>query len=228
MRRSSTALTVTSLLSLFWLSMPPISATGLPPSPEHELIGRATFIFRRVVETPSAAIPASVMQRARALAVFPAAVGETGCYSGLGIVSARGNSSQDWTMPALIAFEGQIPLSLDVASLDFVFVALTPTGADYFKRPESALTGDRFIAPGPLGQGTPVKTGTDILAYMQFGDFFAGVTVRELSVRQLKDASARVYGKPYSTADVLRGGFKAPSVAQAWRDALASYFREMS
>ena len=162
------------------------------------------------------------------LAVFPGSVGEASCYTGLGIASARDIVNGNWTAPATMAFEGRIPVSLDVSKVDFIFVALTPRGADYFKAPQSSLAAGDVLAPGPLGQNARIDMNTDILAYMQFGDFFAGVTVGEFSLREMNDANARLYGKPYSTADLWRGGLRLPVAAEIWRAALRSSFRETS
>jgi lipid-binding SYLF domain-containing protein len=168
------------------------------------------------------------MRRARVLAVFPGSVGEASCYTGLGIASARDIVNGNWTAPATMAFEGRIPVSLDVTNVDFIFVALTPRGADYFRAAQSSLAAGDVIAPGPLGQNTRIDMNTDVLAYMQFGDFFAGITVEEFSLREMNDVNARLYGIPYSTADVWRGGLRRPVAAEIWRAALQSYFRETS
>ena len=68
------------------------------------------------------------------------------------------------------------------------------------------------------------------MAYMQFGDFFAGVTVNDWIVSELKDANARLYGRAYSTEDIVRGAgfFHLPPAARSWRNAIVAYFRELS
>lgn len=62
------------------------------------------------------------------------------------------------------------------------------------------------IAPGALGRDTPVNINADLLAYMQFGGYFAGVTIDDWIIGEMKESSA----------------------ARVWRDALADYFRDMS
>jgi lipid-binding SYLF domain-containing protein len=86
------------------------------------------------------------------------------------------------------------------------------------------------IVPGTLGQDTRVRLDADLLGYMQAGDYFAGITIRDWTIREVRDANARLYGRPYSTDDIVRGAgfFHLPPAARSWRGAIAAYFREMS
>src|SRR5438552_504899 len=131
MRRLAIVLALASVPLLGWLSIPPARATvsgslvqqlptALPPTPEVELISNATLVFRRAVELPSAAIPASVLQTARALAIFPGASYDGTTYCAAGIVSARGADPLHWTPPAVITLQAKIPVRLDVDAIDFV------------------------------------------------------------------------------------------------------------
>lgn len=44
-------------------------------------------------------------------------------YYGVGILSARGARPDYWTLPAVIAFQGALPIVLEVDSIDLVLVA---------------------------------------------------------------------------------------------------------
>jgi hypothetical protein len=46
----------------------------------------------------------------------------------------------------------------------------------------------------------------------------------------MTESNAVLYGRPYSTDDIVRGAgfFHTRGPARMWRDALAAYFREMS
>jgi lipid-binding SYLF domain-containing protein len=216
-----------SLVFVSWLSMPsaPVAES---PSPETELISNATLILQRAVDVPSAAIPASVMFRAKAVAVFPGAITDGAAYCGPGIVSARDDSSFEWTAPAGVTLQGSIPPRLDVDALDFVLVALTPGGVARLSGRATGSLGPYAVAQGPLEQNAGAVIDADLVGYMQFGDFFGGVMVSDFTINEMKGANARIYGHPYGTADVFRGGFTVPVFAQAWRNALSRYFGEMS
>jgi lipid-binding SYLF domain-containing protein len=222
------ALATAGILASLSLSSTP-SAISPDGGPE-DLLREATFVFERAVDERAAAIPLSVLLRARAIAVFPHAVKQEARYSGEGIMSARGATPNYWTPPAVLEFEGAIPLDLESRNVDFIFVAQTARGLDY-------MIQDRFvspviipIAPGAIGYDTPVRIDADLLAYMHFADYFAGVTVDDWMISQSKAGNALLYGRPYSTDDIVHGSgfFHLPPAARSWRNALMACFREMS
>jgi lipid-binding SYLF domain-containing protein len=181
MRRRN-ALGVVAIIAVFalWMSS---TASGISPAEtEEDLLRSATFVFERAVDRRASAIPMSVLLRARGIAVFPHAAKLGTHYSGQGIMSARGAAPSYWTPPAVLELEGAIPLDLEHRSIDFVIVAQSARGLD-------SLIQDRFVspviipmAPGALGDDAPVRIDADLVAYMQFGDYFAGVTVNEWTI----------------------------------------------
>ena len=230
MSRWSTVLALAATTAFAWL---PFSATPSARSPvtlEDDLLRHATAVFQRAVDPGAAAIPASLLMEARAIAVFPNALKEGSRYIGRGVLSARGASPAFWTPPAVIAFEGTIPLDLECETADFVLIARTPRGLDYLIQPGFVSPVVPPMAPGPLGRDTRMRMDADVLAYLQFGDYFAGITVRDWSVAELRDANAALYGRRYSSEDIVNGEgfFHLPPAARAWRNAIVAYFRELS
>jgi lipid-binding SYLF domain-containing protein len=230
MRRPHLALIFVSIGILAGLSLtPPVTATS-EISEEDELLQNATLVFSRAVDTPAAAIPAAALMRATGIAVIPAATGQRNRYQGRGVMSARGARPDDWTPPAVIAFEGGIPFDLETGPIDVVLVAQTRRGLDSLVQEGSSAEIARPAAAGALGHSSPGGISADVLAYMQFARYFAGVTVTDWVVREVRSSNAILYGRPYSTDDIIRGAgfFHVPPAARKWRYAIASYFREMS
>jgi lipid-binding SYLF domain-containing protein len=229
MRRPHLALIFLSIGTLAGLSLNPSVTATSPISEEDELLRNATLVFSRAVDTPAAAIPAAVLIRASGIAVIPAATGQQNRYHGKGVLSARGARPDDWTPPAVIAFEGAIPFDLEAGPIDVVLVAQTRRGLDSLVQEGSSRQIARSIAPGALGHSAPA-INADVLAYMQFADYFAGVTVTDWITQEVKASNAILYGRPYSTDDIVRGAgfFHLPYAARMWRDTIADYFREMS
>jgi lipid-binding SYLF domain-containing protein len=214
-----------------WLATSVKLGAGAPPSAEEVLIRAATRIFQRAMDAPSAAIPSAAMARAQAIAVIPGARNDGAYSAGNGIVSARRglrNDGPQWSAPAIITYDGQMTPTLDVGTLDLILVAITPRGLAYLSDDETSFTAANVIQPGPLGQDARINTNTDVLAYMQFGDYFAGVTLEQWSVCAAPFANERLYGKPLNTKTVFRGELSVPALAQAWRNALAAYSKESS
>ena len=230
MRRSFSLLALASISTLLWLSSASTSSAVSPTSLEDELLRHATLVLQRAVDTSPAAIPASVMLRARAIAIVPGAFKEGTRYSGLGVVSAQGANPAYWTPPAVLSFEGAIPLDLETDAIDFVLVAQTARGLEYLSLARFVSPVIHPIFPGPVGQNTRVQPSADLLAYIQFGDYFAGVTVEDWMTTEMTSSNAQLYGRPYTTDEIIRGDgfFHLPPAAQLWRTALMGYFSRMS
>lgn len=230
MRRSFTALALATTSTFAWLSLSATSSATSPTSLEDELLRNATLVFLRAVDKPATAIPVSIMLRAHGIAVIPAAAKDGALYYGVGVLSARGVNPEAWTPPAVLAFQGAIPLDLEADRLDFVVVAQTWRGLDHLTQERFASPVTQPIFPGPLGPDARARMNADLLAYMQFGDYFAGVTIDDWEISEMKSANEQLYGRPYSADDILRGAgfFRLPPAARLWRDALRAYFREMS
>jgi lipid-binding SYLF domain-containing protein len=217
-------------MGVMFLLVPSSPSAISPVIPEDELLADAAIVFRRVVDDRAAAIPLSVLVQAHAIAVFPRAYKEGQRYYATGVMSARGATPTNWTPPAVLELEGALPLDLDNVAVDFVLIAQTRRGLDYLMQERFASPVIIPIVPGALGHDTRVRIDADLVAYMQFGDYFAGVTVNDWMVSESKAANARLYGRPYSTEDIVRvaGFFHLPPSARMWRNALVAFFREMS
>jgi lipid-binding SYLF domain-containing protein len=220
------------ILAGIFAALSPAATTSAPSptSDENELLHTATLVFTRAVATPAAAVPAAVLMRATAVAAIPSAVKDGTRHYGRGVVSARGARPDYWTPPAVIAFEGDIPLDLDSTAVDFLVIAQTRRGADYLTLGRFTSTAPYSMVPGALGHNAPVRINADLLAYAQFDSHFAGVTIDNWIVDDIRDSNAVLYGRPYSTDEIVRGAgfFHVPSPARMWRETLARYFREMS
>jgi lipid-binding SYLF domain-containing protein len=231
MRRPIVLALLTFGCGSLWLATSVKLAAGAPPSAEDILLRNATRVFQRAMDAPFAAIPSAVMARAQAIAVIPGA-GNDGAYSaGTGVISARSGLSNDgphWSAPAIITYDGQMMPTLDVGTIDLILVAISPRGLAYLSDDETSFTAANGIQPGPLGQDARINTNTDVLAYVQFGDYFAGITLEQWSVCTAPFANERLYGKPLNTKTVFRGGLGVPTPAQAWRNALAAHSKESS
>jgi lipid-binding SYLF domain-containing protein len=166
-----------------------------------EILRNATLVLRRTLDPPSAAIPAHVMTRARAIVVIPAARTDEDRYYGMGVISARGPGPGHWAPPSALSFQGAIPVNLDSANVDFILVALTPGGLDALTK-GLALPGSLRVHPGPLDQGENEELDADVLGYMQFGDYFAGIPIENWTLVGMNSVN------------------QAPSAAREWLDAL--------
>jgi lipid-binding SYLF domain-containing protein len=230
MRKWLANLTVTSTLCFAWLFLAATPSATSPTSPEDELLRDATLVFERATAVPHAAIPAHIMLRARGIVVIPLAERDGSLYYGVGVFSARQGGLEEWTPPAILAFQGAIPIELESEILDFILLPMSARGLNYLTQERFAAPLFTPIAPGPLGDDLQVRTSPDLVGYLRFGQYFAGVTIDDWEISEIRSSNMQLYGRPYSTDAIVRGAgfFQLPKTARLFRQALRAYFREMS
>ena len=217
------------LLSGFtWMLIAATTSAQSPTSLEDELLRNATLVFERATRMPNAAIPAAVMLRARGVVVIPSAHTAGTLYYGTGAFSARKGPFDEWTAPAILAFQGALPVALESQDVDFVLLPMTPLGMN-------TLLQERYTggALGPIvagGMGPHVQAGPsdDILGYVRFGNYFAGMMIDAWHVSEMRISNKQLYGRAYTTDDIARGAgfFHLPKGARQFREALSAYFRD--
>jgi len=182
-------------------------------------------VFRRVLDTPSPAIPSSIMDRARALVVVPGARAEGRTYYGLAVLAVAETDGGRWAPPAITAFRGSIPMEIPSTKVDFVVIALSATGTDRLTRSNMVPVAQQLDA-GPLEEDAREALDADLVGYMQFGDYFAGVPIDDWTLITMRGANEELYGRPYTTIDLLhRGLLTVPVAARPWQQAIDDYFR---
>lgn len=225
MNRAPAPARMLAVLAFAALALSALTAAVRMPV-EDEVLRDATLVFRHAM-TPPAAIPPSVIAQARAIAVVPRAQRDGNLYYGLGVLSGR-SGFDGWTPPAVVSFQGELPLQLESNEVDFVLVALTPRGVDYLTQAEFAALLSQPFNAGPLK--TPALVRADLVAYVRFALMFAGVAIDNWEIRDNTAGNAILYGHPYSSDEILGGAgfFHLPKAARMWREALVSTMRETS
>ncbi len=208
------------------------SIASIPLPFEEQLLQQAATVLTRVLDTPRPAIPQSVLERTRAIVVVPGAstqwsLGDRGSAM-TGVLSARGATPDHWSPPAIVGLRGAIAAKLDVDNFDVILIAQTARGLDALMAERQWLPGSVVIAPGPVIEGEAIDG--DLVAYVRFENYVAGVAIDEWTIESLKDANAVLYGKGYSTESIVRGlgFFQLQPAARAWRNTLAEVFGRMS
>jgi lipid-binding SYLF domain-containing protein len=230
MRKWLALFTLIFTVTFAWLALAAAPSATSPTSPEDELLRDATLVFERATTMPYAAIPAHIMLRARGIFVIPAAERDGGLYYGVGAFSAREGGLEEWTPPAIVAFQGAIPIELEAEILDFILLPMSSRGLNYLTQERFAAPLVNQIAAGPLGHDGYVRMNADLLGYLRFGQYFAGVTIEAWEIRGRESSNMQLYGRPYSTDEIVRGAgfFHLPRTARLFRQTLTAYLREMS
>jgi lipid-binding SYLF domain-containing protein len=173
------------------------------------------------------AIPASILRRAYAVAVFPASPTEATVHEGSGVISAKGRRSNRW-LPAIVSFKAKLRLSPGRNVGDIFIIALTPRGFSRLAQRGAPLRIDAGIPAGPVGQNTAEHVVADFVAYGQYRRVFAGVAVEQMTIDEDVEALNDLYGPDVDLQDVLDGGLKnAPRAALDWSNTLDAYVHRM-
>lgn len=193
---------------------------------------KATQVLAEMASGKDTEIPADILARARAVAVFPGvtkgAVIFGGRY-GQGVVSVRRPAHDQWSTPAFFTIGGgSSGLQLGGQVVDLVLLVMTQRGVDSLLRSEFTLGGDATLAAGPKslheGADTDGRFKAEIFSYARSAGFFAGVSFEGASVHPDGDAIRHLYGAAADSREVLLGTkYVPPPAARPFVAALRKY-----
>jgi lipid-binding SYLF domain-containing protein len=207
-------------------------STVLVQSDEAKRVAEATVVLNEIMGTPDKAIPASILEKAEAIAVFPSLFKGgllVGGQFGRGILSVRDRKSGTWSSPAFLTITGgSFGLQIGGQAVDLVLVVNDRRGLQQLVGNQFKVGADASVAAGPVGRdasaATDIQMRAKILSYSRTRGAFAGVSINGSTIRQDRDANERFYGTAYRTSQIVfdrLGG--APEPVAAWRDALTKY-----
>jgi lipid-binding SYLF domain-containing protein len=192
-------------------------------------ITKSAEVLNEIMATPDKAIPDKVMDHAKCLAVVPSivkiAVGFGGEH-GKGVVTCR--AAKGWTAPAPISITGgSWGLQLGGQAIDLVMVVTNDEGMQHLLASKFKLGADASAAAGPVGRDTAADTDismrAEVLTYSRARGVFAGIDLSGAVVKQDKDETAVLYGKPIPFADILNGKVTAPPGSEPFLAAVRKY-----
>jgi lipid-binding SYLF domain-containing protein len=175
-----------------------------------------------------------VLDEAEGLAVFPSVIKGgllIGGHRGKGILSVRARGGRTWSAPAFLTLTGgSIGAQIGGQAIDLVLVIMNPRGIERLVANQVKVGVDASVAAGPVGRdaeaSTDIQMRAEILSYSRARGLFAGVTIKGSTVRADRDANTVIYGRPYTTREIVfdrLGG--APAAIGPWRAALGRYVR---
>ncbi len=221
------ALVTFSLLAL----APPVHAQ----SDQADRVRESRTVFDEIMNAPDKAIPASVLDKAEAIAIFPSTLKGgfiVGGHRGRGVLSVRNREDGTWSPPAFLSLTGaSFGAQIGGQAVDIVLVIMNRRGVENLLRNQFKIGGDASAAVGPVGRtaeaSTDIQLRAEILSYSRARGLFAGVSVNGSSIREDRDSNETFYGQPFRTRQiVLDGQAKTPQSADAveqWTGALKAH-----
>lgn len=197
---------------------------------EARRLREATVVFSEVMNTSDTSIPASILNRAEGIAIFPGTVKGGFIFGGMrgrGVLSAR--TPDGWSPPTFMTLTGgSFGLQIGGQAVDVVLVIMQRRGLENFVRNQFKLGADAGVAAGPVGReaqaATDLQLRAEILSYSRSRGLFAGLTINGSTVRADRDANERFYGKRLDGGQVVFDGLAGrPDPVGEWLAILAKH-----
>lgn len=204
-------------------------------SDQAERIRHATTVLQEIMDAPDQAIPASVLEKAEAIAVFPSTIKGgfvLSAHRGKGIISVRDRGTNTWSPPAFLTVTGGgFGAQIGAQSVDLVLVVMNRRGLENLLQNQFKVGAGGEVTAGPVGRAaeasTDIQMRAQILSYSRARGLFAGVSLNGAAIRQDRDSNEDYYGQPYRTRSIALDQRATPPAnaeeIDAWWSALQKY-----
>jgi len=178
-------------------------------SADVERIQSAALILSQIMEAPDKAIPGSIMDGAKCIAIVPSMLKASfifGANYGKGVATCR--TAAGWSTPVFFRVEGgSFGFQAGGQASDLVLIIRTMDGMQYMLQSKFKLGADASAAAGPVGRDTQAATDltmrAQILTYSRSRGLFAGVSLEGSTLRPDNGANKNLYGKDVSASDIV-------------------------
>jgi SH3 domain-containing YSC84-like protein 1 len=176
-----------------------------------ERIRHATAVLDEIMGAPDRAIPASVLEKAEAIAVFPSTIKGgfvLSAHRGKGVISARDRASNTWSLPAFLTITGGgFGAQIGAQAVDFVLVVMDRRGLENLLQNQFKVGAGGEVTAGPVGRSaeasTDIQMRAQILSYSRARGLFAGISLNGAAIQQDRDSNEDYYGQPYRTRSIV-------------------------
>jgi lipid-binding SYLF domain-containing protein len=186
-----------------------------------ERLDDSASLFSEIMSTPDRAIPQELLERAQCVVIVPElkkAAFVVGAKYGRGFAVCRGAAGAGWGPPAAIRIEGgSVGFQVGVSSTDVLMLVMNKRGMRRLSSSKFTIGGDAAAAAGPVGRSASAQTdafvSAEILSYSRSKGLFAGVSLEGATLRNDLDENEILYGKRWTSKQILGSGAKMPEAA---------------
>jgi lipid-binding SYLF domain-containing protein len=179
----------------------------------------AGTVLDDIMQSPDRGIPQDLLHKSQCVVIVPGlkkgAFFLGGTY-GKGFMTCRNEGGTGWSAPAAIRMEGGgIGLQFGGSETDLVLLVMTEKGATRLMSSQFAFGGEGTVAAGPVGRQidaqTDIKFTNDLFSWSRSRGVFAGISISGGTLRQDQDDNEALYGKKYTTAEVIHSSLATPA-----------------
>lgn len=211
------------LFSVVFLLVVAAVATPAFASGPADRLQAAGAVLRELRAAPDKAIPESLWNDAKCVAVIPSVTKVAfmaGGEYGKGVVSCRLGDA--WSAPAFIELaKGSFGLQLGAESVDLVLFVMNDRGIEHLLQNKVILGAEAAVAGGPVGRdaraATDAQMRAEILSYSRARGLFAGLDLSGGMLRADTGTNEEFYGAHANPRDILKGTSMAATMPASAR-----------
>ena len=181
---------------------------------------RSAETLRQASASRDGGIPVKLLEKAQCIVMVPGmkkAACLVGGEYGRGFATCRVPGS--WSAPAPVRLAGgSFGMQLGADSTDIILLVMNQRGLERLLSDKFALGVDVNVAAGPVGRDANADTDAllhaEILAWSRSRGAFAGVALNGTVVERDRAEALRLYGRPWSNREIIRGGVAIPDPAR--------------
>lgn len=175
---------------------------------------KATKSLDDIMSIRDRSIPADLLRKAKAVAVFPNVLKGAfiiGGQAGKGLITRR--TAAGWSAPAFFKIGGaSVGFQIGGSSTDVVMLFMTDDSLKNLLEDRFEIGGEASAAAGPIGRtakaATDAQLQAQILSYSRSKGLFAGISLSGAVISPNDDANLAVYS--FTADQLLTGGNKVP------------------
>jgi len=212
------------LLSVL-LAAPGFVATGFAADDVHDVAKRiheSSAVLNEIMSAGDKAIPHDLLEKAQCVGIVPnlkRAGFIVGAKYGKGVITCRTENGAGWSGPSTIRIEGgSVGFQIGLGETDLIFIVNHRSGMAALEKDKFTVGGDASAMAGPVGRSTTAETDAmmkaEMLSWSRSRGAFAGVSLEGATMRPDNDDNAKLYGRPATQREILRGEVRPPQAAE--------------
>jgi SH3 domain-containing YSC84-like protein 1 len=191
----------------------------------------AATVFQEVTAAPDKGIPEDLLSSAHCAVIVPGLKKGAFIVSakfGKGFLTCRRAGNAGWSAPAAIRVEGGgVGFQIGASETDLVLLVMNDRGAQRLMSSEFTVGAEGEVAAGPVGRNSSAQTDgkftAEILSWSRSRGVFAGVALQGATLREDKDENEALYGKKFTTKEIVNSSTAAPPAAARLMELLSAH-----
>ncbi len=188
-------------------------------------------LLTEVMSAPDKSIPQSLLNKAACIVLVPSLKKGgfvVGAKYGRGFAVCRAASGEGWGPPAAIAIEGgSFGLQIGFSESDVILLVMNARGMQKLASDKFTIGADATAAAGPVGRDATAQTDAmmhaEILSWSRSRGAFIGASLDGATLRSDTDQNKAMYGKPWTSRQILNSGANPPAAATKLLQLLSKY-----